>query len=220
MSIFFATPMYGGMCHAQFHRSAMETAIEMTKSGVRFTWSTPYNESLITRARNKLVQEFLCTDLEYLFFIDADIEFCVEDIATLWNHQLPCAAAAYAMKRPDSPLSAWKDGELLKITDDKEFKKDSKHIYSGGGLIEVDYAGTGFFLVSRETILTMQEIYKELKYTEDVGEMYALYDTSIHDDTYLSEDYTFCKRLRDTGGRVMLDPSIKLKHWGQKAYGG
>lgn len=208
MSIFFATPMYGGMCHAAFHRSAMETAIDMTNAGIDFTWSTPFNESLITRARNKLVHEFLQTDFRYLFFIDADIEFQADDIAKLWNRQAPCICAAYPMKRPDAPLSAWRQGKICEITD------DDKEIF------EVDYAGTGFMLVSRETILSMQKQYQETKHTEAEGEMYALFDTIIHDDTYLSEDYTFCKRYRDMGGQILLDPTIKLKHWGQTAYGG
>lgn len=208
MSIFFATPMYGGQCTAQFHRSSMATAIELTKAGLDFEWATPFNESLITRARNNLVAQFLETDLQAIMFIDADIEFPVEGVAKLWEmicDGVGVACGAYPMKRIDSPSSAWVGGKLV-------------HLSDLTGPVEVDFAGTGFFMVSREAIEKMQDFYRGLRYEEN-GEKFALFDTSIEGDVYLSEDYTFCHRYRAMGGKVMLDPSIKLKHIGTYTYG-
>ena len=208
MSIFFATPMYGGQCTGHFHRSAMALCEELAKVGMPFDWSTPYNESLITRARNNLVAEFLKSDKEALMFIDADIEFPISGVSKLWD--LICdgygvAVGAYPMKRPDCPPSAWVNGKLVYLSD-------------LSGPTDVDFAGTGFFMISREAIEKMIDSYRGLKY-EESGEKYALFDTSIDDDVYLSEDYTFCQRYRSMGGRIMLDPSIKLKHVGTYVYG-
>jgi hypothetical protein len=206
VSIFFATPMYGAQCNAGFHKSAMASAIEMTKVGINFQWSTPFNESLITRARNRLVAEFLKTDLDYLFFIDADIEFDPKHIADLWNMQCPISCAAYPMKRDDAPSVVWKDG---KIVDIKTFQK----------VMPIDFAGTGFMMISRKVIYSLQEQHPQLKYIDEYGnEIFALFDTAIEEDNYLPEDYFFCSLARRSGFPILLNPSVKLKHWGPKAY--
>ena len=36
----------------------------------------------------------------------------------------------------------------------------------------------------------------------------------------LSEDWGFCRRWRQIGGKVWADPSIKLVHYGEHAYRG
>lgn len=37
---------------------------------------------------------------------------------------------------------------------------------------------------------------------------------------YLAEDYAFCRRWRDIGGKVFVDPLCKLGHLGQHMYRG
>lgn len=202
MSIFFATPMFGGMCTAGFHRSSILMVEELTKAGIPYEWSTPWNESLITRARNNILAEFLSTDYDCLMFIDADIEFKPEDVNKLWNLEVPVAVAAYAMKREDQPLSAWRNGKLVTFEETKPFN--------------VDYAGTGFMMIQRHVFEEMQKAYQDLKM--DNG--YALFETQIFEGTYLSEDYSFCKRWRDIGGKILLEPTIRLGHWGTKVYTG
>ena len=205
MSIYFATPMYGSKCYGAFHKSAMQLAIELTRIGMPFSWSTPWNESLIPRARNNLVAEFLQTDFDYLMFIDADIEFSVNDVNLLWELNAEVSVGAYRMKQDGSPLTVWRNGKLDNIEGETE-------------PFECDFAGTGFMLIQRAVIEKMQLAYPQTKY-EEKGEKYALFDTCIIEDTYLSEDYTFCKRFRSFGGKIICHPQVSLKHWGLKAYG-
>jgi hypothetical protein len=40
------------------------------------------------------------------------------------------------------------------------------------------------------------------------------------DDDDVTEDYAFCDRWRELGGRVFIDPSVRLSHVGEKAYAG
>jgi hypothetical protein len=37
---------------------------------------------------------------------------------------------------------------------------------------------------------------------------------------YLSEDYAFCRRWRDMGGKIWVDLDCKLVHLGQHLFGG
>ena len=81
--ILIATPMYGGMCVGQYAAALMLTPTILGNHGMGTYYSYMTNESLITRARNRCVHEFLQTDATHLMFIDADIGFNPHDIAKL-----------------------------------------------------------------------------------------------------------------------------------------
>jgi hypothetical protein len=53
--LFVATPMYGGMANGLYIKSILDLQNTMSKYGVEVKFSFLFNESLITRARNYLV---------------------------------------------------------------------------------------------------------------------------------------------------------------------
>ena len=59
VKLFVATPMYGGMCHGMYAKSALDLQACCAAYGIEVKFSFIFNESLITRARNYLVDEFL-----------------------------------------------------------------------------------------------------------------------------------------------------------------
>ena len=56
--IFVGTPMYGGMCLGMYTKASCDLATTATKYGMDVKFFYLFNESLITRARNYLVDEF------------------------------------------------------------------------------------------------------------------------------------------------------------------
>lgn len=206
MSILFATPMYGGQCTEPFFHSVMRATIELTKAGVEFDWLTERNESLVHRARMEMTARFLKTSHTHLFWIDADIEFEPEHVAALWNMNADISCGVYAMKKRDEQwFAAWKDGKLVKDLD--QFK----------GPTEVDYCGTGFLLIKREVIETLAS--KVPSWEGANGPVPALFLTPIHNGCLESEDYHFCRIAREAGYKIMMDPSVRLGHWGSYRYG-
>lgn len=207
MSLLIATPGYGGQVTTPWATSALALQDRAIRSGFDMGWLVTAGESLVTRARNTSAATFLTqTDYERLLFIDADIEFSPDDVISLWEMDEDVAVAAYAMKRPDKPLSAWVGGNLVKLD----------------GLSDptpVDYAGTGFMMIKRGVFERMREANPAIEHTEGiVGQCWQFFDIGIVNGVSLSEDYWFCHQWRSLGGRVMLDPSIRLKHWGRCAY--
>jgi len=81
--LFVATPMYGGMSHGLYVKSCLDLQTVMMRYGIEVKFSFLFNESLITRARNYLVDEFLRTDFTHMLFIDSDIHFDPNDIVAL-----------------------------------------------------------------------------------------------------------------------------------------
>lgn len=204
MSILFATPMYGGNCHHAFFRSSLSLHGFLVQEGIPHDFYTMWNESAIHRARNQCVKAFLETDFEYLMFIDGDIEFTTDDVGRLWNLDTDVAVGCYRMKRDDAPFAAWKNGELLTLDTlpDEPF--------------EVDYAGTGFMMIKRHVLTRL--ISDDNKYEGKEGDMHQVFDFPIRKGIELSEDYAFCEDAANAGFKVMMDPKVRLKHWGIKAY--
>lgn len=188
--------------------SAMRLQEELIRADVPHDWNIGRNESLVTRARNEMASWFLKSKFDCHLWIDADIEFSVEDVGKLWKlcqDGAAIAVAAYSMKLPEKLLSAWKNGKLVELED------------CPAEPFEVDYAGTGFMLIARgvyEALMPSTETYEGPD-----GRVHAFYMTPVHDDGFESEDYHFCRRAREAGFKIMMDPSIRLGHWGQFRYG-
>jgi hypothetical protein len=136
----FCTPMFGGGLFEPHFLSCMALQQSLLSGGLPHDWLTGTKESLVHRGRMEMTRSFLQTDFSHMMWIDADIEFDPSDVAKLWNMQIDIAVGLYCMKRSDLPLSAWLNGKLVSISD---CPKEP---------FEVDYAGTGFMLISRKAI--------------------------------------------------------------------
>ena len=177
-----------------------------------FTVETIANESLVTRARNNLIAKGMAnTDSTHLMFIDADIEFKSEDIFRLIAADKDVIGGlypkkTYPVKYVTNPLPGQQQQDK--------------------GVQEVLDIGTGFLLIKRDTIQKMFIKYYDLKYMNNLNldkkyepYMYTLFDTwLLQTGEYLSEDYAFCKRWRDMGGRVYAHNDVKLGHSGYHTF--
>lgn len=237
--ILFATPCYGGNVTEPHFRSCLLLKDALHTVGLNHDWLTGRNESLVHRGRMEMCASFLETGFSHLMWLDADIEFTADDVAKLWNLDADIAVGVYAMKKRGKDLyAAWKNGAL--VTDLSQFD----------GPTEVDYAGTGFMLIKRETIedvhayitkkymrakqllsnraglsedddMLLDEVLERMSssYKGANGPVPALFQTPIYNGGLESEDYHFCRIAREAGHKVIMDPSVKLMHWGQYAYG-
>jgi len=243
---FIATPCYGGQLMEPYFRSTIRMMTFFNQHQIPLAFGTIANESLVTRARNVLLAYFLNSDYTHLLFIDADIEFSVEDVLKLYAADKEVAVGAYPKKGVawnrirqnmhttplDQPLT---DKEIAAHGSDyavnfKFTNRETKSIAVENGLVKLHDAGTGFMMIKRDAILKLIRAYPEIKYNNDVvinnGDLkdnfYALFDTMIDpvDRRYLSEDYTFCRRWQDIGGDIWLDPTISLNHYGHFCFQG
>lgn len=203
--ICFFTPCYGGMLVAAHYQSCMQLKADLTLSGIPHDWAIAWNESLVPRARMELTATFLKTDWSHMMWIDADIDFKSDDVIKLWNLNADIAVGVYRMKKPESIYAAWKDGKL--ITDLNQFE----------GPTEVDLAGTGFMLINRKVIEKLAETAEV--YDGPNGEVPGLYMMPIINRHLDSEDYYFCRKAREAGFKIVMDPSVRLGHWGLYRFG-
>jgi hypothetical protein len=235
--IFIATPCYGGGLTEPYFKSILKLVFFCDKHQIPLQFGTIANESLVTRARNTLTAFFLNSDCTHLFFIDADIEFKVEDVIRLIAADKDVAVGAYpkkginwgAVKEHSIKNTDASDDDLACAGSEYAINFnfasiEQRSIEVSEGLIALKDAGTGFMMIRRKVLEDMCKAYPELQYNNDINidkekfdkHTYALFDTMIEEDTrrYLSEDYTFCRRWQKMGGQIWLDPNISLNHYG------
>ena len=111
-----------------------------------------------------------------------------------------------------------------------EFENPEK-IAARGGFAKVKYAGTGFLMIRRDVLVKMVAHYADLKYTRQnqsddplkgSPNRCALFNCMIDSatGTFLSEDYSFCRRWIDMGGEIWADLESRLTHVGPVAFNG
>jgi len=93
------------------------------------------------------------------------------------------------------------------------------------GNVEVAYAATGFMRIHRQVFDQLIRAHPDWKGGGGLEELPPNEQPFYHrffayDDDERTEDYVFCDRWRAIGGRVFIDPSLTLSHFGDKAYSG
>lgn len=180
--LFVATPMYGGQNAGMFAKSIADLVTVCFSQGIECRLYFLFNESLITRARNYCVDEFMRSGFSHLLFIDSDIGFNPHDMIGL-----------LAMQSDDSPYDiigapypkkciSW---EKVKVAVDKGFADENAnnlekfvgdYVFNPKGNqnqipihqpVEVLEIGTGCMMVRRKTFEKFQEKYPEYYYRPD-----------------------------------------------------
>lgn len=234
--IVIATPAFGGNVTAEYTNSIMNLALDLYQNRYDFSFLI-IKDALITRARDNLVHSFLLeSGNTHLLFIDSDISFDSKDVIRMLKEDKDIVVGAYPRKYIDwksihSAVQQGVDASELKYfasqyclnmensgveTSRFEFGKDKP-------LIEIKDAGTGFMLIKRNVFEKLKSTtFKYNNNTEHLyQETYAFFDTE-YDSKFnhlLSEDYAFCKKWRDIGGKIYLAPYVELQHIGPHKFG-
>jgi len=245
-SLFLATPMYGGNCSGFYTKAVAELSQNMARAGVPLKLYYLFNESLITRARNYCVDEFLRSDCSHMIFIDSDIGFNWKDVITLlhlcneddgmdvvcgpypkktiaWEKVKAACDAGYGSENPFELEQFAGDYVFNPVEGQKSFRIDEP--------VEIKEGGTGFMMIHRKVFEKYAEAYPELSYLPDHArtehfdgskEITAFFDCIIDPKTkrYLSEDYMFSHYVRDIGMKVWYCPWMQMQHVGTYSFKG
>jgi Methyltransferase domain len=168
--------------------------------------------SAIDFGRTVLANTALREGFEEILWIDSDIIFEPDDVEKLRGHQLPIVSGVYAKKGPRQFACQFPPG-----TEKVVFGK-------AGGLHPLLFAGFGFMLTRRAVYETIQAKVPMPLCNQRFGPaIYPFFQPmSIPDGEglwYLSEDYAFCERARQSGFAIMADTTIRLWHVGSYRFG-
>lgn len=233
VKIFLSTPCYGGLCLQAYAESMMNFQRLCASRGIELYLDTTENESLITRGRNISIARFLYkSNADFFIFIDADVHFQAESLLRLIESGHEVSVACYPKK-----VIMWDQAEHAVKTGDERslqrlasslvmnFKYERSQVVNG--FTEVLDGPTGFMCIKRSVIEKMYEHYKDLMcvndhQNKDLDEYCAIFDCMIDPVTrrYLSEDYAFCRRWQQIGGKIYADVTTVLGHVGNLRFMG
>jgi hypothetical protein len=237
--ILVATPCYGGQVTSLYTLSLLGLQRACAEIGIGLSFRLIAGDSLITRARNLAVQQFLATaEATHLLFIDADIGFSPEQALALLAADKDICGGVYPLKRLDwdriraqakAGIENLAASTLNYVVDFQEGEATPPEPESD--FFRVKYLGTGFLMIRREVFATLAERYPETQFRQihlglniDAAKTpaHAFFDCIIDPDSgeYLSEDYTFCKRWTQTGGEIWAYRQSRLAHVGTMTYEG
>lgn len=179
--LFLGVPMYGGQNAGMFCRSAIDLAVECAKMGIQLKVYFLFNESLITRARNYICDEFLRSGATHMLFIDSDIGFDPRDV--LFMLSLMASDGDYDVMTAPYPKKTicWEKivtavnkgkadanpNDLEKYVGDFVFNpKDGGNIPIGAPA-EVLEAGTGFMMIRKDVLERFRDAFPRYLYRPD-----------------------------------------------------
>jgi len=203
------------------------------KGGVQLMIDTTENESLVHRARNVAVGRFMQkTDADYFFFVDADVDFDAESVIRLLDSGYDLSCAIYPKK-----VVMWDQAKhAVENGDDRNLAMISASLVANigaqkrtveNGFVEVLDGPTGFMMIKRSVFEEMEKKFPELMckndhQNRDFDDYCALFDCMIDpvSHRYLSEDYAFCRRYQQCGGKIYADCYTTLGHVGNLPFSG
>lgn len=228
-NVYIATPMYGGNCKAVYTQSLIHLVTALQEKGYEVAYDYTMNESLITRARNTLVDGFLQTNYNGLLFIDSDHGFDVEDVIRMIESGKDIISAVAPMKEIN-----WEAAKLA-----YEFGENDLSPYAGYFAMnfdksvdeisldkptEVENIGTGLMYISRKVFEKLAPMCKTYFRAErgsgtiqkDKEKIVEFFYTDIDKNgILLSEDFQFCRMWRSLGNKVYAAPWVYITHSGE-----
>lgn len=232
--IMVCTPMYGGMTTGVYVQSLLNMVGHFSSMGHKVSCAFMFNESLIQRARNNMAHNFLKSDAEYLFWIDADIRFRSEDALRMLMADKDVIGGIYPKKEINWNMvkeAAKADKENLQnftgsFVVNLINPTNSSVVVKRDEPCEVAALGTGFMLIKRrvfEKLKKKVKTYKNdmsaLKMGEEIHEFFGV-PIDKESGRLLSEDYDFCHKWRKAGGKVYAAPWCQLGHMGSYLFEG
>jgi hypothetical protein len=209
MKIMIGTPAYANSVTPAYAISLSQTVLLLAQNGIEVFPLIPPSGSLLVAERNRILEAFWQSDCTHLLCIDSDLGWPAEAVLAMLQQNKDFIAGVYPARKLENkfifrPVTN-KDGSLV----------NEEH------LIKAEYIPAGFMLLSRNCISKMRDKFPELYYSPKDSRAvmeestYCLFNTEVYEGEFWGEDYVFCRRAREAGNEIWIDPLIQFNHAGQ-----
>lgn len=208
--VFIAIPAYTGQIHLGTMRAIIADMLAFADRGDKVTIFDESGNAMIGDCRAVIVADFLASDGTDLIFVDSDVTWEAGTLLKLVDYDADCVAAIYPQRKdPVAFCVSYLDGE--------ELREAPGH----PGLLEVKGVPAGCLKLTRAMLEKMVAQYSDTEFYCQAApneKAWALFDPYRIGRLKFGEDYSFCNRWRDIGGKVFVDPEIKMGHCGYKTF--
>lgn len=215
--VMIATPFYNLQAYSTYVQSMVQTVQVLERLGVEFRFLPIHGDSYVNRARNTICKKFLDSECTDLFFIDSDEDWDTLAFLRILTSPFDVIGASYKMK---NNWEAWT--ATLKVSDGQPM---GQIVAPGHAVLEALILPCGFMRLKRKVLEDFASAYPGLRYA-DIGaegqptEYVNFFETATIDGVFHGEDATFCRRWRDIGGQLWVEPRAHITHYGIRGWTG
>ena len=204
--MFLAVAAYDGL-GAGFGYALFHYGQALQAAGIATELAIYSGNCHVDDSRNRLVRDFLLSDCTDLIFLDADVGSQGKSIVALAQYDRDVVAGIYPKKHGDDsypvrmiPGEIWSDRD---------------------GLIEAEGVPTGFLRIRRNVLERLAAEAVQYNARNDAGSAIPLiFERAVIDGVRWGGDYMFCRKWRDIGGKIYIDPSLRFEHSGEHTWTG
>ena len=239
-SLSVLTPMYGGTCMNNYFNSCLTLKELFGKYEIDHSFISTVNESLVTRARNRLADVYLKEkEHTHAVYIDSDIGYNPQDILRLLELDLDIVGAPCSQKK-----IRWDKIQGMFHRNHRDYTADEISRAAGHPVFnpepfeglkefvltepqEMRHVGTGLLMIRRNVFEKFMEVYSDRWYesrgsddSDLPGQVFDFFRIGIDPETrqYDSEDYCFCQDCKALGFKVWICPWMCTTHMGSYTF--
>ncbi len=206
--VMIATPAYDGRVHVPYAISLSETTMLLLNNGVQVAYNITTSGSLLVAERNRILKLFMQSDATHLLCVDSDLGWVPQFVLKMLLADKEFIAGVYPGR----------DGKSFTF---RTFNNDNSSIVEENGLLKMQYIPAGFMLMTRSVIEKLMKKFPELYFEPKHESMkkengWLFFNTELWDGEFWGEDYVFCRKAREAGVDIWVDPLIQFDHAGVK----
>lgn len=208
--VFIATPAFDGRVHVQYAVALAETQTLLLSKGIGVQVNINSSGSLLVAERNRLNKAFLASECTHMLCIDSDLGWPSIAVEKMLEHDLDFVAGSYPAR-----------GENVFLFRGEKNENGSLVTHPSKQLLKMEYIPAGFMLIKRCVIEKMTQHFAHLYFEPKAENLkhengYCLFDTEVKDGEFWGEDYVFCRRVREAGFDIWVDPLVQFDHAGTR----
>ena len=204
--VLIVTPCYSGKVNVQYAISLAETKMMLEANGFQVSTRLSTTGSLLVAERNRLMEYFWQSDATHVLCIESDLGWPAMAVLAMLDSDKEFVAGLY-------PARGTTEFCFRPVTNPDDSIVNDKH------LLKMEYVPAGFMLIKRSALEKMRNYHPELYYEpkdprNKSEKAFCLFNTEVYEGEFWGEDYVFCRKAREAGVDIWIDPFIQFDHDG------
>lgn len=201
MKVVFTTLYLGNKPTEPFIKSLTDCLQLIESNGWTHGFVQEINNPYISAARAKIVRRAMNAEPDAIVFLDYDVAWTPEAMLKLLQAEGDVVSGTYRFKKDEEEYMG-----LLKY-------ENNDLIVREDGALEAYCVPAGFLKVTPKAVNDFARAYPQLLFGPPMSPDLDMFNHGVIDGVWYGEDYAFCKRWRETGGKIWLLPDLDIDHW-------